>query len=50
VDRNATRSLDLLLEHVQGVRAQQLQHFDALDSKAGVLGGRRLGALPLATF
>lgn len=39
MDRDATRSLDILVEHVQGVRAQQLQHFDALDSKAGILLG-----------
>ena len=39
MDRSATRSLDVLLEHVQQVRAQQLQHFDALDAKAGILLG-----------
>lgn len=39
MDLSSTRSLDVLLEHVQQVRAQQLQHFDALDAKAGILLG-----------
>ncbi len=33
------RSLDLLLEHVREERQHQLQHFDALDGKAGILLG-----------
>lgn len=39
MDRSSTRSLDILLDHVRTVRAQQLQHFEALDSKAGIILG-----------
>jgi hypothetical protein len=33
MDRTKTRSLDILLEQVGTVRAQQVRHFDALDGK-----------------
>lgn len=36
---NGLPSLDLLLQLVQAERDKQLQHFDALDAKAGVIVG-----------
>jgi hypothetical protein len=35
----ALPSLDLLVEEMRIIRQDQIQHFDALDSKAGVLLG-----------
>jgi hypothetical protein len=37
--RRGTKSLEVILEEVRIERAAQLQHFDALDSKAGIVLG-----------
>jgi hypothetical protein len=37
--RRGTKSLDVILEEVRIERAAQLQHFDALDAKAGIVLG-----------
>jgi len=39
MDPRSIRALDVLLDQVRLERGQQLQHFDALDGKAGVLLG-----------
>ena len=39
VDERSVRSLDVLLDQARLERAHQLQHFDALDGKAGILLG-----------
>jgi hypothetical protein len=39
MDERAIRSVDVLLDQTRLERAQQLQHFDALDGKAGILLG-----------
>ena len=39
MDERSIRAVDVLLDQVRLERTQQLQHFDALDSKAGILLG-----------
>ena len=39
MNERSIRAVDVLFDHVRLERIQQLQHFDALDSKAGILLG-----------